>query len=221
MRRAFSEDGLAVPDDRVTTIHGTSPETGYDATKGLVPLLRTGGLPAAVITTTDAIALGVMQALREHGLRIPEDVSVIGIDDIPQAAHAHPPSDDRGPAQAADGPTGNRNPAAGDRREAAGHCHLDHAQPGSRPPGEFGPGHSIRALIRRVGRDSPASMAVPRDRPAGRCDTDGPRVRRHRGVRGCAVKNIRSSIRFEPNNSNVISNYYMKRIFAFYLQAGC
>jgi len=32
-----------------------------------------------------------MQALREHGLRIPEDVSVIGIDDIPQAAHAHPP----------------------------------------------------------------------------------------------------------------------------------
>ena len=91
MRRAFSEDGLAVPDDRVTAIHGTSPETGYDATKRLVPLLRTGGLPAAVITTTDAIALGAMQALRERGFRIPEDVSVIGIDDIPQAAHAHPP----------------------------------------------------------------------------------------------------------------------------------
>jgi len=45
MRRAFSEDGLAVPDDRVTAIHGTSPETGYDATKRLVPLLRTGGFP--------------------------------------------------------------------------------------------------------------------------------------------------------------------------------
>ena len=91
MRRAFSEDGLSVPDDRLIAIHGASPEAGYDAAERLVPLLRAGGLPAAVITSTDAIALGAMQALREHGLRIPQDVSVIGIDDIPQAAHAHPP----------------------------------------------------------------------------------------------------------------------------------
>lgn len=91
MRRAFSEDGLSVPEDRLVAIHGTSPEAGYDAMERLAPLLRAGGLPAAVITSTDAIALGAMQALRDQGMRIPQDVSVIGIDDIPQAAHAHPP----------------------------------------------------------------------------------------------------------------------------------
>ena len=91
MRRAFSEDGLSVPEGHLLAIQGSSPEAGYDAMERAVSLLRDGGLPTAVITSTDAIALGVMQALRERGLRIPEDVSVIGIDDIPQAAHAHPP----------------------------------------------------------------------------------------------------------------------------------
>jgi LacI family transcriptional regulator len=32
-----------------------------------------------------------MEAIREYGLRIPNNVSVVGFDDIPQAAHVHPP----------------------------------------------------------------------------------------------------------------------------------
>ena len=39
----------------------------------------------------DVSAFGAMEAVREHGLRIPGDVSVVGFDDIPQAAHVHPP----------------------------------------------------------------------------------------------------------------------------------
>jgi len=47
--------------------------------------------PTAVLTYNDFFAMGVMHAVRVHGLRVPEDVSVIGCDDIPMAAYANPP----------------------------------------------------------------------------------------------------------------------------------
>jgi DNA-binding LacI/PurR family transcriptional regulator len=42
--------------------------------------------PTAVIAATDQLALGVVEAAREAGLRVPEDLSVVGFDDIPSAA---------------------------------------------------------------------------------------------------------------------------------------
>ena len=45
----------------------------------------------AVFAASDLIALGAMRALGEHGLRIPEDVAVVGFDDIPTARFANPP----------------------------------------------------------------------------------------------------------------------------------
>ncbi|GIE77615.1 LacI family transcriptional regulator [Actinoplanes philippinensis] len=45
----------------------------------------------AVFCHNDVSAAGAMQALQEHGRRIPEDVSVVGFDDIPMAAHTQPP----------------------------------------------------------------------------------------------------------------------------------
>jgi len=90
MRRAFSEDGLTVPAGHVLGIQGASPESGYDAVAGALPSLRAGGMPTSILASTDAIALGVTQALRDHGLGVPQDVSVVGIDDIPQAALSRP-----------------------------------------------------------------------------------------------------------------------------------
>lgn len=46
--------------------------------------------PTAVFASSDMMALGVMDAARARGLRIPEDLSLIGFDDIPMAAIAHP-----------------------------------------------------------------------------------------------------------------------------------
>ncbi|MFI5673449.1 LacI family DNA-binding transcriptional regulator [Streptomyces cellulosae] len=87
-RRAFAEDGLDVPADSVFPAPRATPESGYEA--AMLALSATGH-PTAVFASTDAIALGVIEAVRRHGLRVPEDVSVVGIDDIPQASHAHPP----------------------------------------------------------------------------------------------------------------------------------
>jgi LacI family transcriptional regulator len=51
-------------------------------------LLAGGGeLPRAVVCANDQTALGVMSALREHGVSVPEQVAVTGFDDIPLARH--------------------------------------------------------------------------------------------------------------------------------------
>lgn len=45
----------------------------------------------AVFCANDSLALGLLKALRERGFRVPEDVSVVGFDDIPEAAYFDPP----------------------------------------------------------------------------------------------------------------------------------
>ena len=47
--------------------------------------------PTAVFAASDSIALGVLASAQRHGLRVPEDLSVVGFDDSPAAASAAPP----------------------------------------------------------------------------------------------------------------------------------
>jgi DNA-binding LacI/PurR family transcriptional regulator len=44
-----------------------------------------------VFCSNDLMALGLLHAFREVGLRVPADVSVVGFDDVPEAAHYWPP----------------------------------------------------------------------------------------------------------------------------------
>jgi LacI family transcriptional regulator len=60
--------------------------SGY---KAMLDLLPAG--PDAVFAANDLMALGALSALQEAGLRVPEDVAVVGFDDLPVAAAAHPP----------------------------------------------------------------------------------------------------------------------------------
>lgn len=57
-----------------------SYQDGYDATQRL---LANGRKFTAVFTVADVIAIGVIRALRDNGLRVPEDVSVMGFDGLP------------------------------------------------------------------------------------------------------------------------------------------
>lgn len=57
-----------------------SYQDGYDATR---QLLANGRQFTAVFTVADVIAIGVIRALRDNGLRVPEDISVMGFDGLP------------------------------------------------------------------------------------------------------------------------------------------
>ncbi|MET9729164.1 LacI family DNA-binding transcriptional regulator [Streptomyces sp. NPDC006458] len=72
---------VGVQDDAARTVHGRyDRQSGYDAT---LELLRRDPTLTAVVAASDSVALGACAALRESGLRIPQDVSVAGFDDLP------------------------------------------------------------------------------------------------------------------------------------------
>ena len=49
-----------------------------------------GGTPSAVFVANDQMAIGVLHALAEAGLRVPDDISIVGFDDIPEAGYLNP-----------------------------------------------------------------------------------------------------------------------------------
>jgi DNA-binding LacI/PurR family transcriptional regulator len=83
-RTVLREAGRPVPP---VCVGDWSAESGYHAG------LRLAGEPecTAVFAANDQMALGLLRALHERGRRVPQDVSVVGFDDIPDAASFIPP----------------------------------------------------------------------------------------------------------------------------------
>ncbi len=54
-------------------------------------LVRARNRPTAVVAYNDLIAVGAMDAIKQNGLSVPGDISVMGFDDIPLAAEVNPP----------------------------------------------------------------------------------------------------------------------------------
>jgi LacI family transcriptional regulator len=61
-------------------------ESGYNAMRCLLPYRVD-----AVFAASDAMAQGAARAIQEAGLSIPDDIALVGFDDMPFAAHMHPP----------------------------------------------------------------------------------------------------------------------------------
>ena len=63
---------------------------GFQAMSALLAL-PAAERPTAVLAYNDIMALGALHAVRAHHLRVPEDISVVGFDDIAMAVHTNPP----------------------------------------------------------------------------------------------------------------------------------
>jgi DNA-binding LacI/PurR family transcriptional regulator len=86
-RTALIQAGLPVDDDLIRT--GDYGVDGGFRAAGL--LLRLDDPPTAVFAGSDDAALGVLRAAREHGVRVPRDLSVVGFDDLPVTPWLDPP----------------------------------------------------------------------------------------------------------------------------------
>lgn len=74
---------------RVQIIEGNLRTDG--GRRALAQLLELPQRPTGVLAANDLTAIGIVWAARERGLRVPEDLSVVGLDDIPLAAEITPP----------------------------------------------------------------------------------------------------------------------------------
>jgi LacI family transcriptional regulator len=89
-RRGLAEAGISV-DERLIIDTGFSAEAGARAVEDLLATYAQPGTDfSAILCANDLLALGTLQRLHEHGINVPNDVSVAGFDDIPVAAMTAP-----------------------------------------------------------------------------------------------------------------------------------
>ncbi|MGF9694081.1 LacI family DNA-binding transcriptional regulator [Rhizobium sp. 0TCS1.26] len=85
-RRALKEAGLPY-DDQLIAEGSWTPTSGYEATQKLLALQ---GRPTAIFCQNDKMAMGCFNAIRDAGLQVPQDISVIGYDDDELGRHLRP-----------------------------------------------------------------------------------------------------------------------------------
>jgi DNA-binding LacI/PurR family transcriptional regulator len=67
---------------------GWNPKVGY---RSMQRLLRCDPLPEAVVAFDDVTAYGAIRAIYEAGMRVPDDIAVVGLDDLAVSAFFNPP----------------------------------------------------------------------------------------------------------------------------------
>jgi LacI family transcriptional regulator len=85
-RRALQDHGVSA-DANLMRYGDFQQPSGYAAAMELMNIAQP---PTAIFASNDEMAFGVMEAARDRGKRVPADLSVVGFDDVPQAAQTHP-----------------------------------------------------------------------------------------------------------------------------------
>ncbi len=86
-RMALMSHHIAV--DERYVVEGDFTENG--GMVGMSRLLALDERPSAVFVASDTMAMGALRAIRQAGMRVPEDIALVGFDDVPQAAYLDPP----------------------------------------------------------------------------------------------------------------------------------
>jgi DNA-binding LacI/PurR family transcriptional regulator len=87
-RRALVEAGLGADATALSIVDGFDVAKGR---RGLAQLMERGDPPAAVITPSAMLAVGVLQEARQAGLDVPDDLAIIGYADVDVASSIYPP----------------------------------------------------------------------------------------------------------------------------------
>ncbi|QPC84705.1 LacI family DNA-binding transcriptional regulator [Phototrophicus methaneseepsis] len=87
-RRAMKEAGLSI-DESLTVYGNYSEKSGYLAMQQFIAM--NGSMPDAVFSHADTMAFGALRALRERSLSVPQDLAMVGFDDLPGSAASDPP----------------------------------------------------------------------------------------------------------------------------------
>jgi LacI family transcriptional regulator len=65
--------------------------TAEGGQRAMAALLRLSRHPTAVVSSNDWTAIGALSAIHSAGLRVPDDISLVGFDDIPLVSYTNPP----------------------------------------------------------------------------------------------------------------------------------
>jgi LacI family transcriptional regulator len=86
-RQALTEAGIGA-DDSLIFGGNYTPASGYET---MNRLLTCSSRPTAVFVASDVVAMGAIQAAKRAGFSIPEDIAIVGFDDVPLAEYYDPP----------------------------------------------------------------------------------------------------------------------------------
>ncbi|MDP9914014.1 LacI family transcriptional regulator [Variovorax boronicumulans] len=87
-RMALAETGSPPNADALLWRGGFTSQGGYEA---MHAILRTEQKPSAVFVCNDLMAIGALRAAHESGVRVPDELSIVGFDDIELSAYTSPP----------------------------------------------------------------------------------------------------------------------------------
>ncbi len=86
-RDALEAAGIAY-DDALVRYGAYTPQSGFNCMTGLLNDVRL--LPTAAFVASDVVAFGAMSAIQRRDLRVPEDIALVGFDDVPLARFVNP-----------------------------------------------------------------------------------------------------------------------------------
>jgi LacI family transcriptional regulator len=86
-KKALQENSITY-DEKLVGIGNFTPQSGFDAMQKLLSIKK---LPTAVFVASDVVAFGVIDAIKKSGMNIPEDIALVGFDNVNLSEYVDPP----------------------------------------------------------------------------------------------------------------------------------